>query len=138
MGSQPDDPDHRRRFLGTFVDTVERSEFLSRIARGVDDREPLVVLNQNMHSLALCQKDPALPPKFERADLVFVDGAVVVALARALGQPVQLVHRHAVLDWFWPLLDMAADSGWRVLHIGSHAAVIAEAERQIKGRQPKV
>lgn len=131
-------PPPRYHFLGSAVDAIDRAGFLAAIRDAAAEHRRLKVLNHNMHSLALCQTDERFRRHFDDADLIFVDGAPVVALARLLGQPITFQHRHAVLDWFWPLLDLAAEERLRVLHVGSHDVVIERARDRIEARQPKV
>ncbi|HWE56907.1 MAG TPA: WecB/TagA/CpsF family glycosyltransferase [Acidimicrobiales bacterium] len=128
----------RYPILGSWVDSLDRAEFLSAIRTAALEHRRYMVLNHNMHSLALCQTDEPFRQYFERADMIFIDGSPVVAVARFLGQPITFEDRHAVLDWFWPLLDTAADDRLRVLHVGSHDEVTARARNRIAARRPKV
>ncbi len=128
----------RFRLLGTAVDAIDRDRLIDEVASAANRHASLMVLNHNMHSLALCQKDPGLRQFFESADLIVIDGQPVVTIAQRVGHPIDSSHRLAVLDWFWPMMDRAAAEGWRVLHVGSHAKTIAEATRRIAQRQPDV
>lgn len=134
----PDRPFPRYRLLGTSIDALNRDEFFGAIGDAIDDGRRFRILNHNMHSLALCQNDAKLVEFFESADLIFIDGSPVVAVARALGYPVRYEHRLAVLDWFWPLIELSVNRGWRILHVGSHEAVIGEAVSRIRSRFPGV
>jgi N-acetylglucosaminyldiphosphoundecaprenol N-acetyl-beta-D-mannosaminyltransferase len=129
---------HRYRLLGSAIDALVQDQFIDLVASAADEKRFLLVLNHNLHSLALGQKDPELFEFFEQADLIFIDGQPVVTVARAMGYPITTANRLAVLDWFWPLLARAAAGGWRVVHIGSHQEVIDQARRRIEAVQPGV
>jgi len=137
-GESRSEPIDRFKLLGTVIDALTLDVFLDALGEAVSARKQLTVFNHNVHSLALFQRDEGLRQAFEGADLVFVDGAPVVALARLLGHRVSLQHRLAVLDWFWPLLRRAAAEGWRIVHIGSVPPVIDVALQQVKSVVPSV
>lgn len=116
---------------------MDQAEFLGRIDEAVRNHCRLRVLHHNVHSMALCQSDEDLRDCYATADLIFIDGTPVVTIARLMGEPVRLVHRRAVLDWFWPLVELATDREWRVLHVGSNEPVISRALAAIAERHPK-
>jgi N-acetylglucosaminyldiphosphoundecaprenol N-acetyl-beta-D-mannosaminyltransferase len=115
---------------------VDTAGFLDVIEDAVDAGEPLLVLNHNVNSLALMQRDADYAAVYGAADLIFIDGAPVIALGRALGLPLRVEHRLAVLDWIWPFFDRAQRLGWHVVHLGSSDDVLRRAEAEIAARAP--
>ncbi len=137
-GLSRSEPIDRFQLLGTVIDALTLDAFLDALGEAVTARKRLTVLHHNVHSLALFQRDESLRQAFEGADLVFVDGTPVLALARLLGHRTSFDHRLAVLDWFWPLFRRAAAEGWRVVHLGSTPPVIEVALQQVQSKLPGV
>jgi N-acetylglucosaminyldiphosphoundecaprenol N-acetyl-beta-D-mannosaminyltransferase len=127
----------RYSFLDTYVDGYSVGTFLQRVAACVARGERLLVAHHNTHSLALMQDDAVLRRLYARVDTVFVDGMGAVLVARALDVRVRLDQRVAVLDWIWPLLSMAEERGWRVVHLGGPAPMLAEARQAVAERHPE-
>lgn len=128
----------RVELLDTWVDAMDTSELFSSIAEAIDDGRSLLIANHNVHSLAIARRDADFGRFVKRADLVFIDGTPVVFLARLLGHRVTYAQRQAVLEWIWPLLELAERRRWRLVHVGSHPPVIDQALRAIRDRVPQV
>ncbi|MFI5042353.1 MAG: WecB/TagA/CpsF family glycosyltransferase [Acidimicrobiales bacterium] len=126
----------RVELLGVPVDAMTLSQFMAVISSAVDEKRPTTILNVNVHGLALAHQDPGFRSTFELADVVFVDGMLIVSLAKLLGLPVRSEHRLAVLDWIWPLFAHAASDDWHIVHLGSTDQVLAQAAQVIKERIP--
>jgi len=126
----------RYRLVGAPIDAMTRAGFLDAIEAAVAERRPLLILNHNVNGLALAQRDPQFGAFFEDADLVYIDGMVVVGLARLAGLPVRREDRLAVLDWIWPFFDRAERLGWHVVHLGSTEPVLERAGESIRARAP--
>jgi N-acetylglucosaminyldiphosphoundecaprenol N-acetyl-beta-D-mannosaminyltransferase len=129
-------PARRYRLMGAPIDAMTRAGFLDAIGDATAARCPLLILNHNMHGLALAQRDPEFAAYFEKADLVYIDGMVVVGLARLARLPVRRADRLAVLDWIWPFFDRADRLGWKVVHLGSTEPVLERAVERIRTRAP--
>lgn len=130
----PDVP--RFRFLGTFVDGFTVESFLRRISDAVACGESLLVANHNVNSLTLLQREDRFAAFYARAQAVFIDGMAVVLIGRLLGEPVQARHRVAVLDWIWPLCDLAHREGWHLVHLGGTERGLAQARASVLLRYP--
>jgi len=126
----------RWELLGTHVDALSPPELLDCFADAVVEHRRLVVLNHNLHSLALYQRDPEFRELYRRAELVFIDGMAVVGMLRVQGRPVRRQARLAVLDWVWPLFELAGERRWNVVHVGSEEPVISRAREAILERVP--
>jgi N-acetylglucosaminyldiphosphoundecaprenol N-acetyl-beta-D-mannosaminyltransferase len=130
---------HRRlRFLDTWVDELTIPTFLTEIGLAVQRGDRLLVANHNVNSLALLQRSEEFREFYRRPDLIFVDGAAVVAIARALGLRIRAAHRIAVLDWLWPLCARAEAADWRVVHLGGDPTVMERASAKVAERHPRL
>jgi len=138
MTHQPGQTVLRVPILDTWVDVMEQGALLAAFQDAVEERAGVLVLNHNVHSLALMQTDPEFRALYRLADLVFIDGMPIVVLARLSGEPVRAAHRLGVLDWVWPFFALAEDHHWRVLHVGSREPTLGRAREAILARHPKL
>ncbi len=125
-------------FLGTSADLIDREGLLGFLASAVDSGARTVVANHNLHSLALMQSDKDFHRFYDHADLVLVDGMAVVWIARLLGQPASVRHRHATLDWIWPFLELCSKRGLTVAHVGGTEPALSTTRRHIAARLPSL
>jgi N-acetylglucosaminyldiphosphoundecaprenol N-acetyl-beta-D-mannosaminyltransferase len=116
---------------GTVADFVEWVD--TTIARG----ERCEVFYHNLHSLYLCQRDPAIRALYRNA-VVLVDGMPVVWLFRLAGMPVRRHHRVTWMDLVWPLLARARDGGRRVFWVGNAPEVLAAGLAAVRRRLPEL
>jgi N-acetylglucosaminyldiphosphoundecaprenol N-acetyl-beta-D-mannosaminyltransferase len=130
---------HRSPVLGSFVDSFTATTLVSLIMAAVrqSDRKTVIV-NHNLHSLALHARDDKFRSLYRRMDYCFIDGAPVVWLARAGGADVQMENRVGVLDWIWPLLEAASRQRRHIVHVGSGGEVIEKAKQEIQERVPGI
>lgn len=134
VGNKPE----RHEFLDTWVDGMTVPDLVDQVVVGVQGGKQMLVANHNVNSLVLLQHDEQFRDFYERPDLIFVDGAAVVPLARALGADVRMKHRVAVLDWLWPMCAEAERRGWRLVHLGGTQEVLDKAAAVIVERHPKL
>ena len=119
----------RVRLLGQTMDLVRPEEVLHHVDTWVTEGRKAVVANHNLNSLNLIRRNPAMAAFYDRADLVEVDSAPLIAFARLLGVHGRAFHRCTYLDWrdhFWSLADRKR---WRVMYLGG-APGVAETARQ--------
>jgi N-acetylglucosaminyldiphosphoundecaprenol N-acetyl-beta-D-mannosaminyltransferase len=128
----------RYQFLDVWVDRFTIDDFLHYVRCVTTARRPTVIAHHNLNSLAICRRSPVIRSFYDQVDAVFVDGMGVVATARLVGAPIRAEHRLAVLDWIWPLLEMAARERWHVMHLGGSEDVLDEATRSILSRHPSL
>lgn len=114
-----------RRLLmgGIRVDAMEREQLIETLDEAILSQQKLLVLNHNLHSLYLYEKDRSFAAAYRNASLVYIDGVPVLWLCRLAGLRVSPDHRITFLDCFESLLAQAADRGWRVFYLGSTQAV---------------
>lgn len=128
----------RYHFLDIWVDQFTIDSFLHYVRCVTTARLPTVIAHHNLNSLAICRRSPVIRSFYDQVDAVFVDGMGVVATARLMGAPIRVEHRLGVLDWIWPLLEMAARERWHVMHLGGSEEVLDEATRAILARHPSL
>jgi len=126
----------RVRLLGQTVDLVRPDEVLHHVEAWVAAGRKAVVANHNLNSLNLIRRNPAMAAFYDRADLVEVDSAPLIAFARMLGIHGRAFHRCTYLDWrdhFWSLADR---KNWRVLYLGGAPGVAETARDRLTARYP--
>ncbi len=127
---------HRVELLGSWVDALTKGQLIDILAPSPN--RPLLVLNHNIHSLALHERDLAFANLYQRADVIFIDGMPVVGIAKLCGDNVVAAHRVGVLDWIWPFFAEAERNGWVVTHVGSSAPTLEMARKEIMRRHPRL
>lgn len=126
----------RWTFWGTWVNPFTLEQFLETVRHEVRRGGRSLIVNHNVNSLAWFRRSPAFRSLYASGDYCFIDGTAVGLIARLNGWPFRRKHRVAVLDWFWPLGDLAAREGWAVAHIGADDNTIAVARDRVAARQP--
>jgi N-acetylglucosaminyldiphosphoundecaprenol N-acetyl-beta-D-mannosaminyltransferase len=124
--------------LGVTVHPVAGADLARLLSSAVRDRRRAVVGNHNLHSVYLSYRQPEFRRFYERADIVFVDGMPLVALARLKGLPLRRGHRCTPLDWIDDLLAAASAGRWRVFLLGARPRVADRAVEQFSVRFPGV
>lgn len=135
-GAGPDSQFPFYEFLGVRAQALAISDLNAIVGRSIASGERIVVANHNLHSVYLHHTDVRMRAFYDRADVVHVDGMVLIAIARMLRLPLRRPHRVTYVDWVWPLLDHAADRQWRVYYLGSREEALAAALDRINGRYP--
>lgn len=134
--------DLSRRFpsydvFGAKITPTTATDLLEIIRTHVEAAEQCIVASQNLHGLRVLQDDVAfrtlhaLPETY-----VHIDGMPIVGLCRFAGVPARRDHRVTLLDVIWPLLRLAAASGWRVFWIGGTTEVQRSGLAEVRSRFP--
>lgn len=126
----------RVNVLGIGVDPLTVDELNVEVSRLARRDGCSVVLNVNVHCLNLLQKDTELRGFFERADVVFCDGAGVMLGARLLGR--RIPERITYADWIWRLATIAETEGLSMFLLGARPGVAEQAARRLKERNPEL
>lgn len=114
--------------------TAEELEAVVRRLAGSEARA--VVLNINAHALNLACRDAALRDYFNRADVVFCDGAGVRLAARFLGG--RIPARITYADWMWRLAALASEEGFSLYLLGARPGVVERAADRLAGSYPNL
>jgi N-acetylglucosaminyldiphosphoundecaprenol N-acetyl-beta-D-mannosaminyltransferase len=127
----------RRRveILGVGVDRISADELRTQILRMIRSEEHGLVLHVNVHGLNLSYHRPWLRDMFNKASVVFCDGAGVVLAAKILGRPGGL-QRFTHADEMWRLAEFAAANGLSMFFLGARPGVAKEAAARLKERYP--
>jgi N-acetylglucosaminyldiphosphoundecaprenol N-acetyl-beta-D-mannosaminyltransferase len=134
-GRLPAQP-HRVRLLGGEVDLVTPVQVLAFAQDAVTLGRKVVIANHNLHSLCLVRRDPEMAAFYERADLIEVDSAPLIAWGKLMRQPISRTHRSTYLGWrdgFW---RAAVHNRWRVFYLGGAPGVAQAGAANLRGRWP--
>ena len=125
--------------LDTKITPTTINDLLAIVQVHVDAESQCVVASQNMHGLYVGLNEisfgdlHALPSTY-----VHIDGMAIVWLCRLFGIPATREQRVTLVDWIWPLLEKAANAGWRVYYLGGSESVIAAGAAAILARIPNL
>jgi N-acetylglucosaminyldiphosphoundecaprenol N-acetyl-beta-D-mannosaminyltransferase len=107
------------RFLGLTLQPRSLEQMTMLVEEGIRERRNWIIANHNLHSVYLCHRHPRLRDFYSKVRWTHIDGMSLVALGRLYGYPLQREHRVTLVDWTYPLMELAASRGWRVFHLGS-------------------
>lgn len=93
-----------------------------------------VFLAANVHYLNQTYGDSALRAFYNRADVVFCDGAGVKLAARLLGRPIP--ERITYADWTWRMAALAEREGFSLYLLGGHPGAAEGAAARLQKRHP--
>jgi N-acetylglucosaminyldiphosphoundecaprenol N-acetyl-beta-D-mannosaminyltransferase len=122
------------RILGVRVHALTVDQLHENIAGLVDRQAHALVLNVNVYAINLTFGRPWLRELFNRAEIVFSDGAGIRLGARLLGY--RLPRRITYADWIWQLAEFAAERGFALFFLGACSGVAEEAAARLQGRFP--
>jgi N-acetylglucosaminyldiphosphoundecaprenol N-acetyl-beta-D-mannosaminyltransferase len=111
---------------------------IAQIAQARHAHERILLLHHNLHSLYLYETSPALRAAYSPATSVYIDGILVVWLARLAGLRIDRNHRITLLDSFEFMIDAAVKNGWRVFYLGSADAVLQQGLTNLKASHPEL
>ena len=106
-------------FLGVTLQPRSMPELNKLVEQGIRERQKWIIGNHNLHSLYLFHRHAKLREFYSRVRWTHIDGMPLVALGRLYGYPLERQHRVTLVDWTYPLMELAASKGWRVFHLGS-------------------
>jgi N-acetylglucosaminyldiphosphoundecaprenol N-acetyl-beta-D-mannosaminyltransferase len=123
--------------FGAKITPLTSPQLLKLLDEHVSTGQQCVVASQNMHGLHVRLWDPASRQLHGLSrTYVHIDGMPIVALCRLARIPASREHRVTLNDFIWPLLELAAEEGWRVAYVGSTDAVLADGAVVIRNRLP--
>lgn len=76
-----------------------------------------VCLGMNAHNANMAHKNPFLKKLYQKAEIVYCDGAGVIIASRLLGDEIPI--RYANGDWFFEMWDYFAERNCTVYYLGS-------------------
>lgn len=124
------------RLLGVKVTPGTVEELNREISRLIRRPEPGIILSANVHSLNLCRQLPWLRAFYDRADIVYVDGAGVSLGAWLLG--LGRFRRTTMAEWIWPAANHFAEQGHSLFLLGNPPGVAARAAARLRAYEPRL
>jgi N-acetylglucosaminyldiphosphoundecaprenol N-acetyl-beta-D-mannosaminyltransferase len=122
--------------LGVQVDALTIPQLNSLIAEAVQNQQKWIIANHNLHSLYLYHHDTKMKDFYRKADYVHIDGMALVIMGKFLGLALERKHRVTYADWVWPLIQEAANQGWRVFYLGSKPGVATQGVKILQNKFP--
>ena len=124
----------RVRIGPVLVDRVTFAGALDAVAELVERRRGGTVFTPNVDHVVMASEDESLRRAYAGVDLSLADGMPVVWAARALGAP--LPERVAGSDLCAPLMQRAAEEGWRVYLLGGGRGSARRAASHLRMAYP--
>jgi N-acetylglucosaminyldiphosphoundecaprenol N-acetyl-beta-D-mannosaminyltransferase len=122
---------------GAKITPMTSDQILQVLSSHIMRREQCVIASQNMHGLHVRLWDAAFRQLHGMSKTyVHIDGMPIVALCKLSKIRASREHRVGITHFIWPLLERAADEGWRVFYVGSNDRVVAAAAEKIQARFP--
>lgn len=123
--------------LGFKITPLTKQQIVDLIAATIERNGRCVIASQNLHGIYIYFKDEKFRALHDLAH-VHIDGTPIIWLGRLAGLPVRTEHRTAWIDWFIPLMQEAARSGWRVYYLGSEQDVLETGLARIEALCPGI
>ena len=106
-------------FLGLTLHPRSLQQLNMLVEEGIREHRNWIIANHNLHSLYLCHRHPRLRDFYSHVRWTHIDGMSLVALGRLYGYALLREQRVTLIDWTYPLMELAASRGWRVFYVGS-------------------
>jgi N-acetylglucosaminyldiphosphoundecaprenol N-acetyl-beta-D-mannosaminyltransferase len=135
--AESDNPLERRprvRIGRASIDDLTLSEAIEAIADLVARGRGGTVCTPNVDHLVLLEDDARLRDAYASASLAFADGMPIVWASRLLGTPLR--EKVSGSDLIGPLIQRAAEAGWRVYLVGGGEGIAARAAERLKRDAP--
>ena len=126
--------DERLSFGPLAVDRVTLSQAVDAIEALIAAGQGGAVFTPNIDHVVLAEQNDRFRAAYARASLSLVDGMPLVWASRLLGQPVP--EKVSGSDLVMPLLQRAAERGWRVYFLGAGPGVAAAARERLREQLP--
>jgi N-acetylglucosaminyldiphosphoundecaprenol N-acetyl-beta-D-mannosaminyltransferase len=120
--------------LGVKVASITIEELHHRLYDYVKQDQRALILYANAHALNLTSTHHWLRDFFNRAELVFCDGAGVIFAAKLLGRTIPA--RITYADWMWQLAQFAAEHSLSLFLLGSKPGIAQKAATRLMERFP--
>jgi N-acetylglucosaminyldiphosphoundecaprenol N-acetyl-beta-D-mannosaminyltransferase len=125
-------------FLCIKIDRITVNELIENIADYILTNSSNVIAHHNLHSLYLYHHDNKLQEFYKRSSKTHADGMSLIFLGNLLGIPLLREHRITYVDLILPLMEKAAEKGWRVYFVGSKPGVGEEAVKRLRSKYPNL
>jgi N-acetylglucosaminyldiphosphoundecaprenol N-acetyl-beta-D-mannosaminyltransferase len=134
-------PDERQglplvRVLGIPIHAIGVERLHVELQAAVARRTHSLFLHANVHAINLALRWPWLHELYNRADLVFCDGAGVIIGARILGH--RIPERITYADWIWQLGALCEGKGYALFLLGGRPGIADRAAARLTDRFPRL
>lgn len=121
-------------FLNIRFDNLTVEEALASVSRHVEEDRGGYAVLPNVDSVVKLDSDPEFKRICDEADLVLVDGQILVWLSRLFGRPLR--EKINGSDLFPRLCELAARKGYTMFFLGAAEGVAAAAAKKLAARYP--
>lgn len=126
-----------QELLGVRIQPLSMEDLNRAVRKALAGDHRLVIGNHNAHSVYLYHRTPEIRQFFDEvADLIHVDGMSLILAARILRLPFRRCHRTTYIDWIQPLMELAAELGAKVYHLGGQEGIGERARLALLARIP--
>jgi N-acetylglucosaminyldiphosphoundecaprenol N-acetyl-beta-D-mannosaminyltransferase len=129
-------PSNRIKLLGVNIDSCTVDELHQQIQSIIDTNRHELVLNVNANALTLAHKLEWLRTFFNRAEIVFPDGAGVVFAARLTDQ--YLPGRITYADWMWEFGSFIEKKHYSIYFLGARPGIAEKAAINLRAKFPTI
>lgn len=127
----------RHTLLGVEVDALTLDELNEYIENAIgQQRFGVVVANHNLHSIYLFHHNEEMRALYRQAEIIHIDGMLLVLWGRLLGLPLEARHRVTYVDWIFPLMELSWKRRWRVFYLGGKPGVAEKAAQKLREKYP--
>jgi N-acetylglucosaminyldiphosphoundecaprenol N-acetyl-beta-D-mannosaminyltransferase len=120
--------------LGVKITPGTIEDLNQELSRLLARERPGIILSANVHSINFCRRLPWLAAFYNKADIVYVDGAGIVLGAWILGH--RILKRTTMDDWGWPAALHLARQGHSLYLLGNPPGVAARAATRLQEYAP--
>ncbi|MBD2251355.1 WecB/TagA/CpsF family glycosyltransferase [Nostoc parmelioides] len=124
------------KLLGVSVDALSIPELNCLIGESIEQGKKWIIANHNLHSLYLFHKDLEMQAFYAKAEYIHIDSMPIVFIGKLLGFPMKREQRVTYADWVWPLMEEAANKGWRIFYLGSKPGVAEQGAGILRRKFP--
>jgi len=121
---------------GVRVDSLDQARLFAAVDSFIDSHRLATVMYANVHVLNTACRDSRLRAILNASDIVYCDGAGVVAGARLLGK--RLSGRMTGADWIYPFCSLCRTSGKKVFILAGSEGVADQAAQQLRRQFPGI
>ena len=122
----------RINFLNTYVDNLTFEEAKSAVDELIQSKGHHYVVTPNSDIIVKMQYDEELKHICDHANLILVDGQILVKLSKLTKNPI--VERVCMTDFVWNVFDLAMEKNYSIFLFGGKYDILKSAEKKIKER----
>jgi len=126
------------KLIGVNVHRLSAEELYDFICAAIVNNERRIISNHNSHSLYIYHHDEKMRSFYAKSARIVIDSMPLVFIGKLLNYPLRRENRMTPLDWVPPLLEQAAQKGWRVFYLGSEPGVAEQGAQVWRSRIPKL